>query len=59
MKFFRFSIYIWLSLTVLSPHTIQGSEYEFSENIVEALQRADLLWRQNKIEESLLHEMLY
>lgn len=54
MKFFRFSIYIWLSLTVLSPNTIQGSEYEFSENIVEALQRADLLWRQNKIEESLL-----
>ena len=40
MKFFRFSIYIWLSLTVLSPNTIQGSEYEFSENIVEALQRA-------------------
>lgn len=29
-------------------------EYEYSENIVEALQRAEYLWRQNKIDESLI-----
>ncbi|MEE2923302.1 MAG: hypothetical protein VX619_00855 [bacterium] len=54
MAFFRFSIYIWLTLITLTPNSILATEYEFSENIVEALQRADLLWRQNKINESML-----
>lgn len=29
-------------------------EYEYSENIVEALERAEYLWRQNKIDQSLI-----
>ena len=45
---------ICLTFSVLSPPSVPATEYEFSENIVEALQRADLLWRQSKIEESLL-----
>ena len=45
---------ICLTFSVLSPPGVPATEYEFSENIVEALQRADFLWRQSKIEESLL-----
>ena len=54
MTFIRFSIYFCLSFISICPSSISATEYEFSENIVEALQRADLLWRQNKIDQSLL-----
>tara|TARA_Y100000589_G_C27147905_1_gene627653 strand:- start:242 stop:1438 length:1197 start_codon:yes stop_codon:yes gene_type:complete len=50
----RLFLYICLTFSAFSPYPLMASEYEFSENIVEALQRAEFLWRQSKIEESLL-----
>lgn len=54
MTFLKTLIYILLVFGLNHPYQTSAQQYEFSENIVEALQRGEYLWRQNNITEALI-----